>query len=235
MKKLFLSVVCIIALTGTLLAIIGVPYPTAVTIYEIKQGFEGTGYDNGETWTPDTGAPNEDPDDTSFAIEGSQNLACRRTSTGCETFALFVDQGAGTNLNEIWCYFAFKTSTVTVNNILVMTRTNTTEKNFVRISATGKLQVFDSAEATSASTSASVSSNTTYHALAHWNNTTGVGDIEFATTATFTGSGTQFASFTGGETGMKFNRLVCEATTANTTNLFDKVRVSHSVIGSNPQ
>lgn len=40
--------------------------------YLINQGFEGTGYDNAETWTETGGTPNEDY--TSYVLDGSQSL-----------------------------------------------------------------------------------------------------------------------------------------------------------------
>lgn len=46
--------------------------PSGGVEYLINQNFEGTGYDNGETWTTDYGTPN--PDYTTTVLRGSQSL-----------------------------------------------------------------------------------------------------------------------------------------------------------------
>lgn len=208
--------------------------PATATSYLIKQGFEGTGYDNSELWQSDSGAPFEDPDDTTFGVDGSQNLALGRTSTSCDARGWFKNDGSGTNVSEVWFYCILKSNRTNSTHSIIDMRTNNTVKGFIQIAAGGALKIWDTAGSTSASTTGAMRSNVTTHIWAHWKNSDGSGDVEFATDPTRTNSGACYAALSGGQTGMQQNQVGFQLTPTVSTNLIDKVRVSRTSIGSSP-
>lgn len=203
--------------------------------YLLKQDFEGTGYDNSETWTEVSGKPWVDADNTQFAINGSQNLILRYTNGAPGEVSAFWNVGGTTNVGEVYVFTAFKTVLSNANNIVFQMRSNLTDEGFVRINASGNVEIFSRSGSGTAATSDTIFTNTTYYFLAHWNNPSGTGDVEFSTTATFTGSGNKRAAYTGAtDTGYKMNKLVLQAVVAGSTNYFDYVRVDDVAIQNSP-
>jgi hypothetical protein len=76
--------------------------------YLINQNFEGTGYDNGETWTSFAGGGTIDPDYTTSPIVGSQSL--RIVVTGANQAASYT-QFTGTDTPYIYCRFRLDSNT----------------------------------------------------------------------------------------------------------------------------
>jgi hypothetical protein len=67
--------------------------PASGSSFLINQGFEGTGYDNGETWTG-AGTGTVDADETTTVIAGSQSLHITLVSQTGSTYAVFTGQGS---------------------------------------------------------------------------------------------------------------------------------------------
>lgn len=199
----------------------------AATTFLLNQGFEGTGTDNGETWTLTSGSPIEDPDNTEFAITGSQNLVLRRSGgTTADAWSYFAAYGGTTNQSIVFGYGVIQTTTTNAAHVLFYCRTNTTTQNFVRVNSNARLQVFSSNGAVSASPADAIGTNTTVHIYWGVNNTTGTGFVEWNTTKSFSGSGSKYAAFTGGQTGMLLNNLSLRAAVAATTNWMDNIKIS---------
>jgi hypothetical protein len=64
--------------------------PAAGGSFLVNQGFEGTGYDNGETWT----GSSVDPDYTGVVLAGSQSLQLVTTGTVANAWVSFTGQDA---------------------------------------------------------------------------------------------------------------------------------------------
>lgn len=201
--------------------------PDSGVTFLLNQGFEGTGTDNGETWVLTSGAPLEDPDNTEFAITGSQNIVLRRSGgTTADAWSYFAAYGGTTNQSIVFGYGVIQTTTTNAAHVLFYCRTNTTTKNFVRVNSNARIQVFSSNGAVSASPADAIGTNTTVHIYWGINNTAGTGFVEWNTTKSFSGSGSKYAAFTGGETGMFINNLSLRAAVATTTNWMDNIKVS---------
>lgn len=201
--------------------------PVPPIVYLINQGFEGTGYDNGETWTETSGSPLEDPDNTEWAITGSQNLVLRRSGgTTASIRSYLAAYGGTTNQTELYGYGVIVMTTTNANNAFFQLKSNTTSYNFIRCNSSGRLAVFSSNGATSASPTDGMPTNTPVHVYWHVNNTTGAGNIEWNTSESFSGSGSKYAAFTGGQTGMLNNSLFLQSAAATSTNWMDNIKVS---------
>lgn len=59
----------------------------------IQQGFEGSGYDHGETWTA-AGTGSVDPDSTAVVLEGTQSLRIQLTSQSGSTYREITADGS---------------------------------------------------------------------------------------------------------------------------------------------
>jgi hypothetical protein len=201
--------------------------------YIINQSFEGVGFENPgtESWTAVNGVPIEDPDDTFFHTAGSQCLNLKGATAECHGYWL----GGTTNKTETFAFCSFTVSVTNANNAFMFMRSNTTEQGFVRVAATALVQIFDETGTAVGTTTDAVAPNTTYYVWAHWDTLNGLGDVEFSTTPVKLGTGTKFASFTGGGTvSKKMNNIAFECGVASASNHVDQAKVDISVIRSNP-
>ncbi len=103
----------------------------------IKQGFEGTGYDNAETWTG-TGSGTVDPDYTGLVLVGSQSLRLVSSTTTSSTRVEFAGQ------SKFFCRWQMRLVSVgTGNQIIATIRVTATVRATLTI-ASGKLRVTSS-------------------------------------------------------------------------------------------
>ena len=167
--------------------------------YLIKQNFEGTGYDNGESWTETVGNSTVDEDNTTNVVVGSQYLKLTRNTSGCQ-----VTSPTFANQTEIWIYLIFRTSSLTNDAFILIQDSGGTTHAQLQIrssSPAGGLRIYNNDALNNfQNTAAGMSVNTDYHIWGHWNLATGAADCEFQTTDTKVGSGNNFASLTGGDT-----------------------------------
>lgn len=242
MKRLFTVVVCVVlacAVSSVTMAarrqllLNGARSGGSVT-YLVKEGFEGTGY---ETTTPnawlESGNVNED--DTTFVSEGAQSGSVQRIGTTSTSTLYWKDLGGGTNLLELGGFFSLAITRSNANYSIFNLQTNGTLKNFIQLRSTSQLRLYSSNTAANGTTAEGVGTNTLIYVWWYLNNATGVGNIEWATTPVRVGSGTKYASFSGGETGMALNQIALIADATLCTNYFDYLRVHTNALSSNPQ
>lgn len=211
-------------------ALLGANQPAASgggATYLIKQDFEGTGYDNSETWTEFLGTPNEDY--TGTVLDGAQSLLCTANQgTRSPVFA---------GLDEIWFYCMIRFSVLKDSDILKFYDAGQANQvQHVALNADGTITVSDGAFH-SATTVTAFSANTTYHLWVRVKKGTGAngeGEVWVSTTTT-RGTGNNHASHaTGNQTWQPVQvELLQEAGTASNF-IFDKVRVDDVVIGDAP-
>lgn len=195
--------------------------PTGPT-YVLQDGFEETstggaagsstdGFDSPLVNTWFSSKPN--PDWTP-AMEGSQEL--QYTNGQDVRYVLAALQG------EVWVWFMYSNSTVSANTeICELEDASGVTQGAINVSG-ATLEVINGS--TAAFTSASLTANTAYWILWHHKNN-GSSSVEFQTTSTMTGSGTHFASVTGG-TGTSIQRFDTIATGTAMTNYMDHLRIA---------
>src|SRR5437667_300972 len=76
------------------------PTGAAPCVDLVSQGFEGTGYDNGETWVQ-SGSDTINKDYTAHVLDGSQSLFIASTN-GAQTTITFAGQ------NEVYVYMMIR-------------------------------------------------------------------------------------------------------------------------------
>jgi hypothetical protein len=132
----------------------------AVTAFGISQNFEGTGYDNSETWS-ESGTVDEDY--TTTALRGSQSFYAGSGANN-STITLSAAQG------EVWghCMFRF-TSTYSgdVAQILQLQDASNNQLALFTVQDTSYFPRAYQSGGTGTSISASLSANTTYHLWIH--------------------------------------------------------------------
>jgi len=208
--------------------------PEAPT-YLINQNFEGTGYDNSETWTTSVGTP--EPDYTGVVLLGSQSLRstvngeaerARADFTGADTlygYLLFRREG----INPVGDRLFFE---LTING-------STTRALTLSVTSTGQLKVGDLSGSHTGTTVSTMSTGTTYHIW--WSYTKGTGSnaagtCAFSTDGTKPTSGNNFEDFTTGTSTVQGGRvwLGYTSTNSNADFIYDKVLIDDVDIGSNP-
>lgn len=157
--------------------------------YVVNQDFEGTGYDNGESWT-ESGTPDEDY--TTTVKVGSHALDC----SGAEYTEITVADSDDYTF-EFWFYrpSSLPGSTYTLAGIRT---SGGAAVHLVRINSSGALSVYTNGS-DSTFTTATISADTWYRVRAIWSDS-GTCSVEFNETGTFDGSGTDYTSKTGGTT-----------------------------------
>jgi hypothetical protein len=117
MKLLLLSIACLYL--GTAHAVAGFilnPYrfATSGSAFLLEQNFEGTGYDNAETWT-ESATGTVDEDNTGTVIAGSQSLRVNISGQTGSTYASF------TATNDVYCKFRFRVASTNGGNQVIAT------------------------------------------------------------------------------------------------------------------
>jgi len=191
----------------------------------VCQNFEGTGYDNSESWT-ESGAPDEDW--TGTILRGSQSLLLDDNDN---VYLAFTAQ------SEIWTHFLFQTVDATpASDLFIMRLTNgTTTQVYLRLKTSGVLRA-ESLYGVYAQ-GGSLADNTTYHIWTRYKKGTGVNaevDVYYGTSATIPESAT--ISFSNGTGTLDINRITLLADpssgTATADVFIDQVLVDDASIGS---
>jgi hypothetical protein len=143
------------------------------------QNFEGTGYDNSETWTYETWTEKGtvDPDSTSPALRGTQSCAIANTS--------YIKHDTGGTYTELYSFarYQFADATPTVVTYVYRNQDGTADFGAIRLGTSGKLTCFHGTATTTAETA--LSDATTYYIWIHFKASTGAGDgIMTATVST---------------------------------------------------
>lgn len=117
MKIFLLSIACLYL--GTAHAVAGFilnPYRfvSSGSSFLLNQNFEGTGYDNGETWT-EAGTGTVDEDHTGTVIAGSQSLRINLASQNGSSYTEFTAQSA------LYIKFRFRVASTNGGNQVVAT------------------------------------------------------------------------------------------------------------------
>lgn len=208
--------------------------PVATASYLIKQDFEGTGYDNGETWT-EAGTATPDEDYTGVALAGSQSLRVVTTSATSRSSVSF--SAAGT----VEVYFLFRpvVASAEAGLTIVQLRSADDAAEAIRLRwlSSGRLDV-RAGGGTVASPVTVLSVDTTYHVWVRFVVGTGanaVATVAFSTTGTRPSSGNEFAQTSNGTATANAGILRLGTITTTTVEMiFDKVRVDDATIGDNP-
>lgn len=198
--------------------------------YLINQRFEGTGYDNSETWT-ETGST-VDEDSTITVLDGSQSL--RVTTVAAEGY---TDSPAFSSQTQAWIYFLWRPVTLDGASYIGALFGGGAERLWIRVNSDGTMRIDHGS--VSASTVNTVTAGTTYHIWARYQTGSGAngqGDIAFSTDGTKPTSGDNFASLTTGTetTSVTVARLGNFSFNRTIVFVFDKCLVDDVNIGSNP-
>ena len=207
--------------------------------YLINQNFEGTGYDNSETWTEaGSGTIDEDYSSSGLGMQGSQCLRLALTAqTGRATSPSFTGQ------TDVWAYALLRIvslpSSGTIN--LLTLYNGTTSLGRITIASTGALAIRNgSTGGTTFGTNPST--GTTYHVWLRYTAGSGANGYSlgaYSTDGTRPTSGGTFAEHTNGNATLAatdINVGSIKSGAGNTTVEFivDRVLVSTSEIGDNP-
>jgi hypothetical protein len=199
--------------------------------YLVKQGFEGTGYDNSETWNTEDGSP--DPDYTGVVLDGSQSLRVNTSAGVGYTATTFADQ------DELWVYCKVRVvgslpdGTMSLFSVMQA------------FSGVGGVQLLDNGKLRAshggpiADTIDALSVDTTYHVWFHYTKGTGadgVASVGFSTDGTRPTSGNKFAIVSDGFSTEDAEKIRVGPQGSVTVDIvFDTFRVDDAEIGSNPE
>ncbi len=202
-----------------------------VTSYLIKQDFEGTGFDNSETWVKVGSQQDEDYADN--PLVGSQSFySLNNTTATNETLSPIYTVTASQN-HYGYCQIkilAFPTS----SNYRILNISNVLD---VAINSTSNL-VVRPAVGTGVATVGKLETNTVYHVWFTGTFSTDTATVGFSTDGVRPTAGDNFATDTDVSASMiGTSRLILGSRQigANYAVVFDKVRINDSLIGDNPQ
>jgi len=192
--------------------------------YLIAQGFEGAGYDNGETWTILGGAPS--PDDTSYPYEGTQNLHIYPSNDAIRT-PDFAPQ------SEIWYYFAYICTShpTTLRSFCTVKDASGNTLFSLRMFSDGTLGIRNGAGST-ISTGFIINEDQRYHIWGRYKAGTGAdSEMELWVSTTTTRPGSSTAVNTAGTSTAAATRLQFhDSTSGSPRSYIDNVYVSASAI-----
>lgn len=200
------------------------------TTYLINQGFEGSGYDNGETWTESgTGTINEDY--TGVTMDGAQTL---RIALAAQTGRTVSPTFAATKP----CYVYFKWRAVAFpssgSTVIACIYSGSTRLTQVSVSSAGVFTVRNGS--TGGTTTGSVSTGTTYHI---WITYT-VGGTDGTSNLGYSTDGVKPTGYThsGGDATASADNLcigqITGSSSATCEFIYDHVLVNNASIGDNP-
>lgn len=192
----------------------------------LTESFEGTGYEN--PWTVDAGTV--DPDDTSFAIGGTQNLSVQRIGVTSRVGTYWPIQAGITNRSVVGFKFAFKAVVTNVNYTVCEVSSNGTVNVLVQMRTTGRIRIYDAGGTINASPTEGVPAGTTVYLFCASYLNAGTGGIEFSTTSTRSGTASRIANFSGGATGRLVNRFQFAADAATVTNYVDLLTIADGAL-----
>ena len=213
------------------------PQPVAsapAATYLLNQNFEGTDYDNSESWTETRNAGTVDEDYTTTVLAGSQSLLM--------TDAAF---GLCTTVSPSWSaqtitygYFMYRMAArpVSATSIAVL-RSSASARVTIQIISSGAIRIYGDigGTGTAATTVSAMNGATTYHVWWSCDATSSpeTVTIAFSNDGIRPTSGNNFASATSDTTSTSNNLLLQPVYTSNDT-IFDRVLVDDVQIGNNP-
>lgn len=202
------------------------------TSYLINQNFEGTGYDNSETWT-EAGTGTVDEDEATIVLTGSQSM--RITAAGTQPRVI---SPSFTAQAEVWVYWQVHMVSLPGSTLpLMWVRDGANAQVMrVRITSAGLLNIQSATGG--ANTVDALSTGTMYHIWAHYLKGTGanaVVDVGFSTDGVRPTSGNKFRQLTNGDATTDATNLLI-GTTANYTMewVTDRVLADDAQIGNSP-
>ena len=199
----------------------------------VCQNFEGTGYDNGETWV-EAGTPLPDEDATATVLRGSQSLSIA-DGTGA-TYIVISSTGT------IYAHWLYEVSDGTpIGNAVTMSmQTGTGLRWYISHRTTGYLRVYNGTINVTGTTTL-MADNTTYHIWGLYTPGTGANGVSTLWVGTSTARpGTAEATVTTGDATTNIDRVYCQNVAAGDfTVLEDQVLVDDveftSVYAAMPQ
>jgi len=198
MRKTILSIFLVLVLFSISWAgmVIGSGVASSGSSYLVEQNFEGTGYDNSETWT-ETGSGTMNEDYTTTVLAGSQSLYVSASSQ-----APLISHTFSSTQTEVWGYFLFRpVSTIATGKEIITIKDASGNSSYtIEWVSTGKWIVRINGSGASSYTTNAMSEGTTYHCWWHVKNGNGtaVCSFGFGTTGTEVTSGDGFVSKTNG-------------------------------------
>jgi hypothetical protein len=202
-------------------------FVTSGTTYLINQNFEGSSYDNGETWT-EAGTGTVDEDHTGTVIAGSQSLRVNLSAQTGSTYATFTAQGT------LYTKFQFRVASTNSGNVTIATIRNgsTTLGTLLLVGANRTLRAV-AAGGSNASASGTIATGTNIYVWLEYVKGTGANAICRAGWATtdskpaLTSTGAQTCFSSNGTSTSDANTLYLGHTVSSTYEcFFDAVQVS---------
>lgn len=200
----------------------------APATYLVNQGFEGTGYDNGETWT-ERATPAPNPDYTVTVLAGSQSFVAALNSFSWTSFA-------GQTVCEYFVLFrmtALPTSTLR-QTVYLANAGDTVEPFYHVINPDGTVRVVTSGGTSSPSATA-LSINTTYKLYGRYvsGGTCSIGITTGVGRPTVDGSGDVYLTATAASVTVS-ELWLYGGNDATLINIHDHVLLDDAVIAANP-
>lgn len=201
--------------------------------YLINQNFEGTGYDNSESWTENAGTPDEDYATSPAPLVGSQS--CQLNDGGVDET---ITSPTFTALAEAWFYFVMTPDTLGASmSTYAQFRDASTSFVSAQYDAEGNWRISMSGGNSSATVDG-MTADTVYEVLVHYvagSGANAVGSVEFVPLGggTFDGAGNNFTQFTSGTATASTDRVRLTSTDAASM-IVDRVLVDNVAIGNNP-
>lgn len=200
------------------------PEPVVPASFLIEQTFEGTGFDNGETWAT-SGTHNEDSN--AVSMEGSQVLELSGNSSYAQT------DYTGQTTVYAFCYIRYSSDPASTQTAFNIADSSGTSLASLRIGVGGIVRIA-AAGSDSSNSATTLTFGATYYV---WLKFVSGGTCELAVSPTTTkpstdGSGLVFLTKTGASATAARVRCIRGNTGGNW--YFDRVLVSTTAIGDNP-
>jgi hypothetical protein len=183
----------------------------------VCQNFEGTGYDNSETWTEDLGTGGAiDEDYTSTVLRGSQSLSVDAGTSTASTCVSF------TASDEISGYLRLRVLSDSSSAVLVLYY-NATPHMTIGYNAGNNKYIMDGTNLGATSFTVPV----THYAWFHWKKGTGADEINrwwfSSSSRTWPGDGNEDINITNGASTAQVNKLCLQDSGNGPVTIFDQV------------
>ena len=206
--------------------------------YLVQQGFEGSGYDNGEIWT-ESASGTRDEDYTTSPIEGSHSLRISGSAQSPSTYVSF------TTLDTVYCYFRFRYNAIDSSSRTIATIRDSSGNilaTLAHVATTGALRITAQGGTGNSSTdSITAGAGNEIHVWIEYVKGTGSDAIARAgwstdgTKPTFTAGAAKACVSNNGTVTAQAGRLMLGHTSNGVYDyVFDKVRVDDASIGNSP-
>ena len=189
----------------------------------VNQNFEGTGYDNSESWT-ENGSPDEDYNST--VLRGSQSLGI--ATNGDYAQSPGVDNSGTTDF-----FFRFQTDVIAVSDIIRITNTSDSTIGRITLLGDGDLRIYHGT-VNSETSDTPVSVDTTIYIWVDFTPGSGSdGVMHLYHSASITKPGSPDITITTGDVTANLDHIRCiKATATSLTFIFDQVLIDDETIGN---